>query len=72
MRSLDLQRTFTCRPGNSSVTAEQNFTKRDIWGVYSKFMSSCQIQLKLEGLRGSGADILYAHLHVHGDKYLSE
>ena len=40
--------------GNSSVTAEENFTKRDIWGVYSKFILSCQIQLKLEGVRGSG------------------
>ena len=56
MRTLTLQRTFGCQPGNSSVNAEKNSTKRDFWGVYSKYtyMSSCQIQLKMEGVRGSG------------------
>lgn len=68
MRSLALQRTFACQPGNSSVTAERNFTKRDIWGVCSsKLMSSCQIHGG-QGV-GAGADILYADLHAHYDKY---
>jgi hypothetical protein len=77
MRPLALQCTFACKPGNSSVTAERNFTKGDIWGGgLQQIYVVMSYSVKTGRGRGVGAGsevvILYADLHMHGDKYLSE